>query len=178
MVSNKYIGKVYMAFVMCFIASFFSYARAQRALGTNAGNAPVIADTISANIVDGTANYFKIAAANLPAMVYYWPDSAFSPLPTLINVAGVDTVASQMVVEGCRMGWRWQLAAAASEQEVRCLYFSAHENATAEIRPYVCYSTGSDTTAMVCDSFAGRYLCRYDDQCGGLRLDHNAVSDD
>lgn len=143
-----------MTLVMCFIASFFSYARAQRALGTNAGNAPVIADTISANIVDGTANYFKIAAANLPAMVYYWPDSAFGPLPTLINVAGVDTVASQMVVEGCRMGWRWQLAAAASEQEVRCLYFSAHENATAEIRPYVCYSTGSDTTATACDSFA------------------------
>lgn len=142
-----------MAFVMCSIASFFSYARAQRVLGTNAGNAPVIADTISANIVDGTANYFKIAAANLPATIYYWPDTAFGPLPTLINEAGTDTVPAQMVVEGCRMGWRWQLAAAASEQEVRCLYFSAHENATAEIRPYVCYSTGSDTVATACTSF-------------------------
>ena len=142
-----------MALVMCFSASFFSYARAQRTLGTNAGNAPVIADTISANIVDGTANYFKIAAANLPATIYYWPDIAFGPLPTLINEAGTDTVPAQMVVEGCRMGWRWKLDAAVAEQEVRCLYFSAHENATAEIRPYVCYSTGSDTVATACTSF-------------------------
>ena len=153
MVNNKYVGRVLMTLVMCFISSFFSYARAQRALGTNAGNAPVIEDTVSANIVDGTANYFKIAAANLPATVYYWPDTAFGPLPTLINVVGRDTVASQMVMEGCRMGWRWQLNAAATEQEIRCLYFSAHENASAEIRPYVCKPTTSDTTATACASF-------------------------
>lgn len=152
MESNRYIVLVCMAMVMCLLAPFFSYARAQHALGTSATSAPVIADTVSANIVDGTANYFKIAAANLPAMVYYWPDTAFGPLPTLINATGTDTIPAQMAVEGCRMGWRWQLAAAVTEQEVRCLYFSAHENASAEIRPYVCNPTTSDTTATACDS--------------------------
>ena len=132
----------------------FTYAQAQYvSLGTNKDNAPQIADTVRATVADGTANYFKIAAENLPATVYYWADTVFGPLPTLVNVAGTDTVQAQMIADGCRMGWRWQLAAAASEQELRCLYFSAHESgATAEIRPYICHPTMSETTETACDS--------------------------
>ena len=138
-IEYKKIGSVlaYAIALLCLLVPVFSYAQAPHvSLGTNYSNATLIADTATASVSDGVENYFKIEAEHLPATVYYFPDTAFGPIPELISVN--DTLPAIMVSENCRMGWKWTLAAAAEDEGVRYLYFSAHENgATAEIRPYV-----------------------------------------
>lgn len=142
-----------MTIVMCLLAPFFSYARAQRTqLGANVSSAPLITDTVSAAVTDGAENYFQIGALNLPATVYYLPDTAFGPVPVLISVIDDDTLVATITVDGCRMGWKWELSEAGEDEAVRYFYFSVHENATAEIQPYVCNPTSSETTEIACDS--------------------------
>ena len=152
----KHIGRGLMMLVMCMFVSVFSYAQAQYiALGTNVSNAPAVEDTVYATVSDGAENYFKLSAGHLPAAVCYFSDSVFGPVPVLVNASGNDTLPATQVVENCRAGWRWELPAAGEEEEVRYLYFGAHENgATAEIRPFVChtiYVTLPDETA--CDEY-------------------------
>ena len=121
----------------CLLLSAFSYAQTQNtSLGTNFSSAINITDTTTVSVVDGTENYFKIEAEHLPATVCYFQDTAFGPIPQLICID--DTLPAVMVTENCRMGWRWELSAAGEEESVRYLYFSSHENASAEIRPFVC----------------------------------------
>lgn len=129
-----------MVLVLCFVMSFFSYARAYDnvSLGANVSSATAITDTVNASVADGEENYFKLQATNLPATVYYFPDSAFGPVPELISVVGNDTLPAMTVVENCAMGWKWELSAAAEGEEVRYLHFSSHENASALIQPFVC----------------------------------------
>ena len=146
-----------MTLVMCLLAPFFSYARAQYTpihLGANVSSAPDITDTTYALVVDGTENYFQIEANHLPATVYYLPDSAFGPIPYLISVVGDDTIPAQMIMMSCMQGWKWDLKDAAEDEQVRYLYFSTHENATAGILPFVCHtlSTLLPDTA-VCDEY-------------------------
>lgn len=145
-----------MTLVMCLLVPVFPCAQAQHiALGTNVSNAPAVEDTVYASVADGTENYFKIEAEHLPATVCYFSDSVFGPLPVLVKVIGMDSMPAVQVVENCRTGWRWELPAAAEDEDVRYLYFSAHENgATAEIRPFVCHTYQialPDTTA--CDEY-------------------------
>ncbi len=162
MVSNKYIGLVCMTIVMCLLAPFFSYARAQHMhLGANISSAPVITDTVSAAVTDGAENYFQIGALNLPATVYYLPDTAFGPVPVLISVIDDDTLVATITVDGCRMGWKWELSDAGEDEVVRYFYFSTHENATAEIQPYVCNPTSSEKTEIACDSLYWNGEWRY-----------------
>ena len=142
--------------LLCLLVPVFSYAQAPRlSLGTNYSNATLIADTATAFVSDGVENYFKIEAEHLPATVYYFPDTAFGPIPELISVS--DTLPAIMVSENCSMGWKWTLAAAAEDEEIRYLYFSAHENgATAEIRPYVFTCPVYDITlpaVSACDEY-------------------------
>lgn len=131
------------------------YARAQRMqLGTNISNAPVVSDTVSAAVTDGEANYFQIEAIHLPATVYYLPDTAFGPVPMLVSVINDDTLRATMVVDGCRMGWKWELPAAGENETVRYLYFSTRENASAEIQPFVCQPIHNNLRGIeVCDEY-------------------------
>lgn len=156
--SKKHIGWGIMALVMCLLVPVFSYAQASYAhvqLGANYANAYNVQDTVTATVEDGDANFFKLAALHLPATVCYFSDSVFGPLPVLVKVIGMDSMPAVQVVENCRTGWRWELPAAAEDEDVRYLYFSAHENgATAEIRPFVCHTYQialPDTTA--CDEY-------------------------
>ena len=141
---------------LCWLMSAFTYAQAQHiSLGTNISNAPLVSATVTANVTDGTENFFQIAADNMPTTVYYWPDSLFGPIPMLIDVVAGDTVPAVMVSEACRQGWRWELSATAEEEEEAShyYYFSAHENgATAEIQPFACQPTQSLTIEEACDS--------------------------
>lgn len=144
-----------IALFICLLTSVISYAQTQYAnLGTNFSNAVNITDTTTVAVVDGTENYFKIEAAHLPASVFYMPDTAFGPIPTLISAIDDDTLTAVMVSENCHMGWRWELSSAGEEETVRYFYFSLHENASAEIRPFVCtptYYTAPDTAC--CDEY-------------------------
>ena len=143
------------ALALCLFVSVFSYASAQHAsLGTNISSALDVDQHMTAIVTDGAENYFLIQANHLPAAVYYWPDTAFGPIPMLVEVKAVDdTLPAKMVSEGCHMGWKWELAEAADEENARYFYFSAHENnAIAEFFPHTCDNTSSDTTAIACDS--------------------------
>ena len=145
-----------MILVMCFAASYFSYARAYNTLplGANVSSATAIVDTVNAMVTDGEENFFKIDSLHLPATVYYLPDSAFGPIPTLVSAINGDTLPAVITVEDCRMGWKWELPAASENEEFRYLYFSSHETATAEICPTMCrpvhiYARGIE----VCDEY-------------------------
>lgn len=139
---------------LCWLATAFTYAQAQHiSLGENVSSAPQVTANVTADITDGTTNYFQIAAENLPTVVYYWPDTAFGPIPALIDVVADDTLQADMVTEGCRQGWRWELPTAGEEETVRYYTFVAHEDgATAEIRPFTCQPTQSLTIEEACDS--------------------------
>lgn len=159
--NNKNIGLGVVTLVMCLFVSVFSYAQAQVNLGANVSSAPAIEETSDAAVSDGTENYFMIAAEHLPASVYYFPDTAFGPIPELISAIENDTLQAVMVSESCRMAWKWELQAADEENPVRYFYFSSHENATARILPSVCLPTTSDTTAVACDSLLWKGVWRY-----------------
>ena len=122
------------------------------ALGTNVSSATNIEKKEAALVTEGEENYFKILAEHLPATVYYLPDTAYGPIPALIKVVGQDTLQAVQVVDNCRMGWRWELPEAGEEEKARYLYFSSHENAKAEIQPYVCLTTYGEETIEECDS--------------------------
>ena len=163
---SKQIGSMlHRALALCLFVSVFSYASAQHAsLGTNVSSALDVDQNLTATIADGTENYFKILAEHMPATVYYWPDSAFGPIPMLVEVKAVDdTLSAKMVSEGCSMGWKWEITEATEEENVRYFYFSTHEdNAIAEFLPYTCAATSSDTTAVACDSLFWKGAWRYE----------------
>ena len=155
---------LHRALALCLFVSVFSYASAQYAsMGTNISNALDVDLHMTAIVTDGSENYFQIQANHLPATIYYWPDTAFGPIPMLVEVKAVDdTLSAKMVSEGCHMGWKWELAEAAEEENVRYFYFSAHENnAIAEFFPHTCDVTTSDTTAVACDSLLWKGEWRY-----------------
>lgn len=155
MVTSNNIRMSVMAVVMCLLAPFFSYSWAQRMqLGTNISNAPAISDTVIAAVTDGDGNYFRLMADKLPATVYYMQDTAFGPVPMLISVIGDDTLPAMMTAENCRMGWKWELPKAKEDEEVRYFYFASHENASAEIAPFVCQPIHNNIPGIeVCDEY-------------------------
>ena len=140
---------------LCMLVCALPYARAQRMqLGTNISNAPAISDTVIAAVTDGDGNYFRLLADKLPATIFYLPDTAFGPVPMLISVIEDDTLTAVMVAENCRMGWKWELPEAKENEEVRYFYFSSHENASAEIAPFVCQPIHNNIRGIeVCDEY-------------------------
>ena len=146
---------------ICLLLSAFSYAQTQHvSLGANYSNAVNITDTTTVSVTDGTENYFKIEAAHLPASVFYMPDTAFGPIPMLISTMDDDTLTAVMVSENCHMGWRWELPAAGEEETVHYFYFSSHEHASAEIRPYIFTCPVYDITlpdTAVCEQYVWKH---------------------
>lgn len=154
---NDKIGYVTGAIMLCLFVPVFLYAQVSPVnLGTSVATAPAITDTVTAAVADGAENYFKIETEHLPATVYYFPDTAFGPVPALVNFAEDDTIEAVIVSENCRMGWRWNLEQAGGEG-TRYFFFSAHEdNATAEIMPYIHTCIPYDITlpeVKVCDEY-------------------------
>ncbi len=112
------------------------YARVQPVtLGANVSNAPEIAVHSSADITDGDENFFALSDTYLPATIYYLPDTAFGPIPYLINVVTGDTLTSQITFSDCRMAWKWVVPQSEEFADLIYLYFSTHETASAEFVP-------------------------------------------
>ena len=121
---------------MLFAPDFSLYARAQAlTLGTNVSNAPTISVRSTANVTEGDENFFALDDIYLPTTVYYLPDTAFGPIPYLIQYPSGDTLKAEMTFEDCRMAWRWTVDQTAEPAEKLYFYFSTHETATAEIIP-------------------------------------------
>ena len=146
------VASVCLILSMLFAPAFSLYARAQAiALGTNVSNAPVISMRSTAIVTDGTENFFAFEDTYLPATIYYLPDTAFGPIPYLINVSTGDTLPSQITFEDCRMAWRWTVEQPTEATDGTYLFFSTHETAMAEIIP-VCLpdeTTLPDTAVCV-----------------------------
>ena len=146
------VASVCLILGMLFAPAFSLYARAQAiALGTNVSNAPVISVRSTAMVTDGIENFFAFEDTYLPATVYYLPDTAFGPIPYLINVSTGDTLPSQITFEDCRMAWRWTVEQPTEATDGTFLFFSTHETAMAEIIP-VCLpdeTTLPDTAVCV-----------------------------
>ena len=121
---------------LLFAPALSLFARAQAVtLGTNTSNAPTITVSSTANVTDGEENYFVLQDAYLPTTVYYLPDSAFGPIPYLVDVVSGDTLESEIVFDECRMAWRWTFEQTTDAPEKTYLYFTTHETAKAEFIP-------------------------------------------
>ena len=121
---------------MLFTPAFSLYARAQAiALGTNVSNAPTIVMRTDALVTDGEENFFVLPVTYLPTTVYYLPDTAFGPVPYLIDYVSGDTLLSEMTFDDCHMAWKWEVKPVNDEVEQLYLHFTTHETASALIIP-------------------------------------------
>ena len=121
---------------MLFTPAFSLYARAQAiALGTNVSNAPTIVMRTDALVTDGEENFFVLPVTYLPTTVYYLPDTAFGPVPYLIDYVSGDTLLSEMTFDDCHMAWKWEVKPVNDEVEQLYLHFATHETASALIIP-------------------------------------------
>lgn len=121
---------------MLFTPAFSLYARAQAiALGTNVSNAPTIVMRTDALVTDGEENFFVLPVTYLPTTVYYLPDTAFGPVPHLIDYVSGDTLLSEMTFDDCHMAWKWEVKPVNDEVEQLYLHFATHETASALIIP-------------------------------------------
>lgn len=134
-VSTRLIGVTALLCVL-FMPAFSPYARSQAiALGTNVSNAPTIVMRTDALVTDGEENFFVLPVAYLPTTVYYLPDTAFGPVPYLIDFVSGDTLLSEMTFDDCHMAWKWEVKPVNDEVEQLYLYFATHETASALIIP-------------------------------------------
>lgn len=130
------IASLCLILCMLFVPDFSLDARAQAlTLGTNMSNAPKVSVRSTAKVTDGDENFFAFEDIYLPATVYYLPDTAFGPIPYLIQYPSLDTLKAEMTFEDCRMAWKWTIEADAESTDTYYFYFSTHETATAEIIP-------------------------------------------
>ena len=155
--TTRHLGLVASAcLILCmlFAPDFSLYARAQAlTLGTNVSSAPKVSVHSMAKVTDGDENFFAFEDIYLPATVYYLPDSAFGPIPYLIQYPSLDTLKAEMTFEDCRMAWRWTVKQSA-DQSTTYLYFATHETASAEIIP-VCIPVHVDLPDVsACTSYA------------------------
>ena len=125
-------------------------AAEQPTASTSAGDPTVIEDTIQLRVQDG-ANYIRIPAEYLPAMIAYVPDTAFGPIPSAIQGADTELEAIAAFTQ-CRMVWGWQLEASGEAQLVT---ITAHEDASLLVMPTVpkkdeCEAVTGEMTLSVC----------------------------
>ena len=121
---------------------------AQQKAGITVADAPIVTDTTSLLVCDGS-NFIKLDSRNLPAVVTYIPDSAFGPLPILV-ADGEDTIPAERVFMGCQMVWRWDVQ---TSGEMRIVDVVAHEDASILVTPHIC-PENSEMVEEVWDSIA------------------------
>lgn len=164
--TTRHLGLVASAcLILCmlFAPDFSLYARAQAlTLGKNVSDAPTVSVRSTANVTEGDENFFALDDIYLPTTVYYLPDTAFGPIPYLIQYPSGDTLKAEMTFEDCRMAWRWTVEQTSEQAEKLYFYFSTHETATAEIIP-VCIPVHTDLPDVsACTSYAWGDTTIYD----------------
>ena len=112
--------------------------------GTTADKATRVTDITELTVQSGS-NYVHIAPNNLPATIFYMPDTAFGPLPVAM-VTG-DTLPAQVLFANCHMTWKWELQEA---ELAKIVEIKAHEDAIIRVEPRMCTITYSDTIAAEC----------------------------
>lgn len=132
--NSKCSYRIYLLTVICCLLLLYSgELGAQQRAGITLADAPMVADTTTFLVCDGS-NFIKLDSRNLPAVVAYIPDSAFGPLPVLV-VDGEDTISAERVFMGCQMVWRWDVP---MDGEMRIVDVVAHEDASILVTPHIC----------------------------------------
>lgn len=117
-----------LAVVCLFACVGVSMASAQTMAGTTASTATVITDTVVLGVQSGW-NHLRIEPNHLPATIVYTPDTAFGPIPALIEG---DTLPAEMFFDDCVMAWRWTIEAST---ETAWIIVAAHEHASIKVSP-------------------------------------------
>ena len=111
--------------------------------GTTPDQATRVTDTTTLSVQPG-ANFIRVAATNLPAVITYMPDTAFGPIPVVIMDG--DTLPAAHFFDACAMNWAWEVARG---EETKIIEISAHENATILVEPFSC---PANTSTVVDDA--------------------------
>ena len=111
--------------------------------GTTPDQATRVTDTTTLSVQPG-ANFIRVAATNLPAVITYMPDTAFGPIP--VAIMDGDTLPAAHFFDACAMNWAWEVARG---EETKIIEISAHENATILVEPFSC---PANTSTVVDDA--------------------------
>ena len=134
----------------CLLCSAGLWAEEIPFAGITPAQATLIEDTVELKVQDG-GNYIKFTDRFLPAVLNYLPDTAFGPIPVVIQ-DGKDTLPATMVFEQCQQQWRWEIP---EVEEATIITISSHENARILVEPRIC-PPDWDSTAVEFDSFEWR----------------------
>jgi hypothetical protein len=115
--------------------------------GTTADQATRVLDTVALSVQPG-GNFIRVAAANLPAVITYMPDTAFGPIP--MAIMDEDTLLTRMSFHDCAMTWAWE---AGRDDRSKIIEIRAHENATILVEPFLCPANTSTVVDDAQDSY-------------------------
>ena len=96
-------------------------------------------------------NYIHLSPSALPAMIYYMPDSAFSPIPEA--TIGQDTLERTGAFSDCHQYWQWNTNYNESGTTINIV---SYEQNHILVRPFECNGVQVDTSAIVWDSISWR----------------------
>lgn len=141
----------YMRYIRTIILLLFVSVSAMgqtlKPAGTTADQATRVLDTVALSVQPG-GNFIRVAAANLPAVITYMPDTAFGPIP--MAIMDEDTLSTRMSFHDCAMTWTWETG---RDDRSKIIEIRAHENATILVEPFLCPANTSTVVDDAQDSY-------------------------
>ena len=129
--------------ILLLLVSVSAMGQTLKPAGTTADQATRVLDTVALSVQPG-GNFIRVAAANLPAVITYMPDTAFGPIP--MAIMDEDTLSARMSFHDCAMTWTWE---AGRDDRSKIIEIRAHENATILVEPFFC---PANTSTVVDDA--------------------------
>ena len=129
--------------ILLLLLSVSAMGQTLKPAGTTADQATRVLDTVALSVQPG-GNFIRVAAANLPAVITYMPDTAFGPIP--MAIMDEDTLSARMSFQDCAMTWTWE---AGRDDRSKIIEIRAHENATILVEPFFC---PANTSTVVDDA--------------------------
>lgn len=129
--------------ILLLLLSVSAMGQTLKPAGTTADQATRVLDTVALSVQPG-GNFIRVAAANLPAVITYMPDTAFGPIP--MAIMDEDTLSARMSFHDCAMTWTWE---AGRDDRSKIIEIRAHENATILVEPFFC---PANTSTVVDDA--------------------------
>ena len=133
--------------ILLLLVSVSAMGQTLKPAGTTADQATRVLDTVALSVQPG-GNFIRVAAANLPAVITYMPDTAFGPIP--MAIMDEDTLSTRMSFHDCAMTWTWE---AGRDDRSKIIEIRAHENATILVEPFLCPANTSTVVDDAQDSY-------------------------
>ena len=133
--------------ILLLLVSVSAMGQTLKPAGTTYDQATRVTDTTTLSVQSGE-NFVRVAAANLPAVITYMPDTAFGPIP--MAIMDEDTLLTRMSFHDCAMTWTWE---AGRDNRSKIIEIRAHENATILVEPFFCPANTSTVVDDAQDSY-------------------------